>query len=73
MRASDMNIFVGVGAFALGLLYFYVLTLSIFVTYWDLLPWWFVAAGWLLLFAVLYGEKYVKQKTGLSVAFLLVG
>jgi len=63
MRASDMNIFVGVGAFALGLLYFYVLTLSILVTFWGLLPWWFVAVGWLLLFAVLYGEKHVEQKT----------
>jgi len=73
MRASDINIFVGVGAFAVAMLYFYVLLLSILVTYWGLLPWWVVAAGWVLLFVVLYGEKYVKQKTGVSVAFLLLG
>ncbi|MFI5022847.1 MAG: hypothetical protein ACHQRJ_14505 [Alphaproteobacteria bacterium] len=73
MRASHMNIFVGVGMFAVAMLYFYVLFLSIVVTYWGLLSWWFVAAGWVLLFAVLYGEKYVKKKTGLSVVFLLVG
>ncbi|HYB56528.1 MAG TPA: hypothetical protein VEK12_10180 [Alphaproteobacteria bacterium] len=73
MRASDINIFVGVGAFAVAMLYFYVLLLSILVTYWGLLPWWVVAAGWVLLFVVLYGEKYVRQKTGVSVAFLLLG
>jgi len=73
MRASDMSIFLGFGAFAIGLLYFYVLVLSIVVTLSGLLAWWFVAAGWVLLFAVLYGEKYVQQKTGLSIAFLLRG
>ena len=73
MRASVISIFLGVGVFALGLLYFYVLVLSIVVTLSGLLSWWFVAAGWVLLFAVLYGEKYVKQKTGLSIAFLLMG
>ncbi|MGO8866985.1 MAG: hypothetical protein ACLQME_10835 [Alphaproteobacteria bacterium] len=73
MRESFMNIFVGVGVFAVTMLYFYVLLLSILVTFWGLLPWWFVAAGWVLLFAVLYGEKYVKQKTGVSIAFLLLG
>jgi hypothetical protein len=72
MRESDMNIFVGVGAFAIGMLYFYVLTLSILVTFWGLLSWWFVAAGWVLLFAVLYGEKYINQKIGQSGASLLV-
>jgi hypothetical protein len=73
MRASVISVFLGVGTFALGLLYFYVLVLSIVVTISGLLSWWFVAAGWVLLFAVLYGEKYVKQKTGLSIAFLLMG
>jgi len=73
MRASNMNIFVGVGVFAVTMLYFYVLFLSIVVTYWGLLSWWFVAAGWALLFAVLYGEKYVKEKTGASIASRLVG
>jgi hypothetical protein len=68
MRASDVNMFVGVGTFSLGLLYFYVLTLSILVTFWGLLPGWFVAAGWALLFAVLFGEKYVVQKIGPNAA-----
>jgi len=72
MRESDMNIFVGVGAFAIGLLYFYVLTLSILVTFWGLMSWWLVVAGWILLFAVLYGEKYINQKIGQSGASLLV-
>jgi len=62
MRASDLNIFVGVGAFAVGLLYFYVLTLSVIATWSCLLSWWFVASGWVLLFAVLYGEKYLTQR-----------
>ena len=64
MRASDMNIFEGVGTFAVALLYFYVLALSIAVIFSGLLPVWFVIAGWVLLFAVLYGEKYVKQRNG---------
>ncbi|MGO8866171.1 MAG: hypothetical protein ACLQME_06675 [Alphaproteobacteria bacterium] len=66
MRESNLNIFVGVGAFAIGLLYFYVLTLSVLVTLWGLLSWWFVVAGWVLLFVVLYGEKYINQKIGQS-------
>ena len=68
MRASDINIFVGVGTFAVAMLYFYVLTLSVIVTLWGMLSWWFVAAGWLILFAVLYGEKYLREKTGQSAA-----
>lgn len=72
MRELNINIFVGVGAFAIGLLYFYVLTLSILVTLWGLLSFWFVAAGWILLFVVLYGEKYINQKIGESGASQLV-
>ncbi len=68
MRASDMNMFIGVGTFAVAMLYFYVLTLSVLVTFWGMLSWWFVAAGWLLLFIVLYGEKYVNERTGQSAA-----
>ena len=72
MRASDMNKFVGVGTFSLGLLYFYVLALSVIVTFWGLMPGWFVTAGWALLFAVLFGEKYVTRKIGQSAASQLV-
>ena len=53
-------------------LYFYVLGLSIVVTYWGLFPAWFVVAGWVLLVAELYGEKYVKSKIGQSAGSQLV-
>jgi hypothetical protein len=62
MGGSDLKLFVGVGTFAVALLYFYVLVLSIVVIVWGLLPGWFVAAGWVLLFAVLVGEKYINRK-----------
>ena len=71
-RKDGINNFVGVGTFAITMLYFYVLVLSIVVMYWGLLPGWFVAAGWVLLFAVLYGEKYVNSKIGQSAASQLV-
>ena len=72
MRASYMNMFVGVRTFAITMLYFYVLVLSIVVMCWGFLPGWFVAAGWVLLFAELYGEKYVGSKIGQSAASQLV-
>jgi len=64
MNRSDMNVFVGVGTFAVALLYFYVLTLSVVVIFSGLLPAWFVVAGWVLLFVVLFGEKSIKRKAG---------
>ncbi|MFI5023855.1 MAG: hypothetical protein ACHQRJ_19665 [Alphaproteobacteria bacterium] len=63
-----MNIFVGVGAFAIGLLYFYVLVLSIVVTLSGTLSGWFVVAGWVLLVVVLFGERYIHQKMERSAA-----
>ena len=66
MRASDMSIFVAVGVFAVGLLYFYVLVLSIAVTFSGLMPGWFVASGWVLLLAVLFGEQYTERKDGMN-------
>lgn len=71
-RKEGMNNFVGIGTFAITMLYFYVLALSIVVMNWGLLPGWFVAAGWALLFAELYGEKYVNAKIGQSAASQLV-
>jgi len=68
MGASDMNIFVGVGAFAIGLLYFYVLVLSIVVTLSGSLSGWFVVAGWVLLVVVLFGERHIHQKIERSAA-----
>ena len=64
MRASHMNIFVGVWMFAVAMLYFYVLTISIVVMFWGLLSGWFVASGWVLLLAVLYGDmKWRPRQT----------
>jgi len=68
MGASDMNIFVGVGAFAIGLLYFYVLVPSIVVTLSGSLSGWFVVAGWVLLVVVLFVERYIHQKIERSAA-----
>ncbi|MGO8864871.1 MAG: hypothetical protein ACLQME_00075 [Alphaproteobacteria bacterium] len=65
-RKNGRNNFVGVEIFAIATLYFYVLGLSIVVTYWGLFPAWLVVAGWVLLVAELYGEKYVRSKIGRS-------
>ena len=62
MRALDMNICVGIRAFLIALLYFYVLNLSIVVMFWGVLPNWLVVGGWALLFAVLLAEKYTEWK-----------
>ena len=64
MRALDTSIFVGIRAFLIALLYFYVLNLSIIVMFWGVLPNWLVVGGWALLFAVLLGEEYTERKNG---------
>jgi len=56
------GLFVGVGAFAVGLLYFYALSLSIIVVLQNDMPWYVVVAAWLFLFGVLYYEKSLDQK-----------
>ncbi len=56
------GLFVGVGAFAVGLLYFYALSLSIVVVLKNDMPWYIVVAAWLFLFGVLYYEKSLDQK-----------
>jgi len=64
MRALDTNIFVGIRTFLIGLLYFYVLNLSIIVMFWGVLPSWIVVGGWALLVAALLGMKYTEHKNG---------
>jgi len=56
------GLFVGVGAFAVGLLYFYALSLSIVVVLKSDMPWYLVAGAWLFLFGVLYYEKSLDRK-----------
>jgi hypothetical protein len=56
------GLFVGVGAFAVGLLYFYALSLSIVVVLKNDMPWYLVVAAWLFLFGVLYYEKSLDRK-----------
>jgi hypothetical protein len=56
------GLFVGVGAFAVGLLYFYALSLSIVVVLKNDMPWYVVVAAWLFLFGVLYYEKSLDRK-----------
>jgi len=56
------GLFVGVGAFAVGLLYFYALSLSIVVVLKNDMAWYLVAAAWLFLFGVLYYEKSLDRK-----------
>ncbi|MFI5022965.1 MAG: hypothetical protein ACHQRJ_15110 [Alphaproteobacteria bacterium] len=56
------GLFVGVGAFAVGLLYFYALSLSIVVVLKNDMPWYLVAGAWLFLFGVLYYEKSLDRK-----------
>ncbi len=56
------GLFVGVGAFAVGLLYFYALSLSIVVVLKNDMPWYIVVAAWLFLFGVLYYEKSLDRK-----------
>jgi hypothetical protein len=56
------GLFIGIGAFAVGLLYFYALSLSILVVLKNDMPWYLVVAAWLFLFGVLYYEKSLDRK-----------
>ena len=56
------GLFVGVGAFAIGLLYFYALSLSVVVVLKNDMPWYFVAGAWAFLFGVLYYEKALDRR-----------
>ncbi len=56
------GLFVGVGAFAICLLYFYALSLSVIVVVKNDMPWYVVVGAWIFLFAVLYYEKGLDRK-----------
>ncbi|HUI17681.1 MAG TPA: hypothetical protein VL244_08460 [Alphaproteobacteria bacterium] len=56
------GLFVGVGAFAIGLLYFYALSLSVIVVLKNDMPWYVVVGAWIFLFGVLYYEKGLDRK-----------
>jgi hypothetical protein len=57
MLSMFKKLFVGVSAFAVALLYFYALSLSISIVWNDLVPWYIVLAAWGIVSAVLYEEK----------------
>jgi len=56
------GLFVGVGAFAIGLLYFYALSLSVIVVLKHDMPWFVVVGAWIFLFGVLYYEKALDRR-----------
>ena len=56
------GLFVGVGAFAIGLLYFYALSLSVVVVLKSDMPWYVVVGAWIFLFGVLYYEKGLDRR-----------
>jgi len=56
------GLFIGVGAFTVGLLYFYALSLSIIVVLNNDMHWYVVVAAWLFLFSMLYYERSYDQK-----------
>jgi hypothetical protein len=56
------GLFVGVGAFAIGLLYFYALSLSVIVVLKNDMPWYIVVGAWIFLLGVLYYEKALDRK-----------
>jgi len=53
------NVFVGVSTFAVALLYFYSLALSVIIALSGILPWYVVIGAWIIVSAVLY---YVKDR-----------
>ena len=61
MQADIKHVFVGVSTFAVGLLYFYALALSIVVALTGTLPWYLVAGAWVIISVVLI---YAKDREG---------
>ncbi len=55
------NVFVGVSTFAVALLYFYALALSVIIALSGIFPWYIVAGAWVVVSAVLY---YAKERPG---------
>jgi len=55
------KLFVGVSAFAVGLLYFFALSLSITTVWSGLLPWYAILGAWTIISLVLYEEREYSQ------------
>ena len=55
------NVFVGVSAFAVGLLYFFALALSVTIVWNGVARWYIIVAAWAIISAVLYEEKEYAQ------------
>jgi len=64
MEPQIRHLFVGVSTFAVALLYFYALALSIVVAFTGAIAWYFVLGGWLIISAVLYFVKDRSAKLG---------
>jgi hypothetical protein len=57
MLSMLKKLFVGVSAFALAILYFYALGLSITIVWSGLAPWYVVLGAWTIISAVLFEER----------------
>ncbi|HUI19169.1 MAG TPA: hypothetical protein VL244_15985 [Alphaproteobacteria bacterium] len=57
MEPNIRNLFVGVSTFAVALLYFYALALSVVVAFTNTIPWYVVLGAWLIVSVVLYFAK----------------
>jgi hypothetical protein len=57
MESKLRNVFVGVSTFAVGLLYFYALALSVVVALTNVVPWYLVIGAWVIISVVLFYAK----------------
>jgi len=57
MEPQLKNIFVGVSTFAVGLLYFYALALSVVVALTNTVPWYLILGAWVIISIVLFYAK----------------
>ena len=62
METGIRSVFVGVSTFAVGLLYFYALALSIVVALTGAIPWYLVAGAWVIISLVLVYAKDREAK-----------
>ena len=61
MPSFFKRLFVGVSAFAVSLLYFFALSLSIDIVWSGFAPWYAVLGAWTIISLVLYEEKEYSQ------------
>ena len=57
MESKLRNVFVGVSTFAVGLLYFYALALSVVVALTNTVPWYLILGAWVIISVVLFYAK----------------